>query len=205
MAFEEAVGEYVISGLDMDETYKPRLLSLLDFYHKECEGKLLRNVWQGTIVAPRRIVSELGGWRDLQYSENWDLEKRAAKVDLLRWTIFLLTEGDENPHPERETFFGAIKYRYMLYRDNLRVGHPVFSNEKGGKVGIRKYIRVEKRLIELAALVSFSLYGSYREGSAGFAWTKPEYFVDSRDWWFDGTDAEKEREQYKAVLGREFP
>lgn len=200
LAFEESTGEYVISGLDMDEIYKPKLLSLLDFYHKKCEGRLLRNVWQGTFVAPRRVISALGGWRDLQCRENWVLHRRAAEVDLLRWTIFLLTEGVENPHPERQT---DLKYRYVWYRDSLRVGAAL--DYPGDPVRPRKYVRVERRLTELAARMSFPFYESYRDGDPGFSWDRPEYFVDSRDWWFDGTDAEKERETYRAVLGREFP
>ncbi|MDA4123970.1 MAG: glycosyltransferase [Thaumarchaeota archaeon] len=197
IAFEEARGQYVISGLDMDEAFKPRLLSLLDFYHKKCEGKLLRGKWQGTIVAPRRLVAELGGWRDLQYSENWDLQKRAAQVGLYRWTIFLLTEGAENRHPERWSFRGATRYRYIMYRENLRVGHRLFQPNES--------IGLQKRLIELAALVSLPFYGSYRGGVAGFTSNELEYFVDSRDWWYDGTDAERERERYGTLLGKEFP
>jgi len=196
-AVENSEGEYIISGLDMDETFKPRLLSFLDFYHKKCEGKLLRGKWQGTVVAPRRLVSALGGWRNLQYSENWDLQKRAAKLGMYRWTIFLLTEGEENPHPERDTFLGRTRYRYITYRENLRAGHRLF--QPGEHVGL------QKRVTELAAVIAFPFYGSYREGITGFTSNEPEYFVDSRDWWYDGTDAERERERYKTLLAREFP
>jgi glycosyltransferase involved in cell wall biosynthesis len=196
-AVDMSEGEYVISGLDMDEGFKPRLLSFLEFYHKECEGKLLRGKWQGTIVVPRRLVSELGGWRNLQYSENWDLQKRAAAVGLYRWTIFLLTEGDENPHRERHTLIGDTRYNYVVYRENLRVGHRLF--QPGERVSLRK------RMIEVAAIVTFPFFGSYRGGIAGFTSNEPEYFIDSREWWYDGTDAERERERYKTLLGREFP
>jgi glycosyltransferase involved in cell wall biosynthesis len=199
IAFESSVGEYIVSGLDMDETYKPRLLSLLDFYHKKCEGRLLRGKWQGTIVAPRRLVSELGGWRNLQYSENWDLQRRAAEAGLYTWTIFLLTDGAENPHPERHSLLGDLRYNYIVYRENLRAGHRLFRPGES--------IRKRKRFVELAAIVSFPFLGSYRGGihSYGFTSNEPEYFVDSREWWYDGTDAERERERYKALLGREFP
>jgi glycosyltransferase involved in cell wall biosynthesis len=196
-AFESATGKYVISGLDMDEIFAPRLLSFLDFYHRKCEGTLLRGKWQGTIVAPRHLISELGGWRDLQYSENWDLEKRAAGAGLYRWTIFLLTEGIENRHPERWSFRGSAKYRYIAYRENLRVGHRLFQPDES--------VGLQKRLTALAAVASLPFYRSYRGGIAGFTSNEPEYFVDSRDWWFDGKDAERERERYKTLLGREFP
>jgi len=197
VAAEASRGEYVISGLDMDEIFEPKIISLLDFYHKNCEGKLLRGKWQGTIVVPRNLVFDLGGWRNLQYSENWDLQKRAAAKDLYRWTIFLLTKGDENPHPERHTRRGRNKYRYITYRENLRVGHRLFQpNERVG---------MQKRLTALAALVTFPFYGSYRGGLKGFTSNEPQYFVDSREWWYDGTDSERERERYRTLLGREFP
>jgi len=197
IAVEAARGEYIISGLDMDEIFEPKILKLLDFYHKRCEGKLLRGKWQGTMVVPRRLVIDLGGWRSLQYSENWDLQKRAAARDFYRWTIFLLTKGDENRHPERHTRWGRTKYRYVTYRENLRVGHRLFQpNERVG---------MEKRLTALAALVTFPLYGSYRGGLKGFTSNEPQYFVDSRDWWYEGTNAERERERYMTLLGREFP
>jgi glycosyltransferase involved in cell wall biosynthesis len=38
IAFENAAGEYIISGLDFGDTYRPRLSSFLDFYHTKCEG-----------------------------------------------------------------------------------------------------------------------------------------------------------------------
>jgi glycosyltransferase involved in cell wall biosynthesis len=197
LASEEAKGEYVVSGLDMDESFKPMLKPLLDFYHEKCEGKLLRAKSQGTLVAPRRTISELGGWRDLQYGENWDLARRAADVGLYRWTIFLLTQGPENLHPERRAFLGTTRHRYVAYRDSLRTGHRLFQpNEPVGW---------QKRLTALAAYVSSPLYMSYRGGVSDFTSNEPEYFVDSRDWWFDGTDAERERERYKRILGRAFP
>jgi len=197
IAVEASRGEYIISGLDMDEIFEPKILPLLDFYHKKCEGKLLRGKWQGTMVVPRKLVFDLGGWRNLQYSENWDLQKRAAARDLYRWTIFLLTKGDENPHPERHTRRGRTKYRYITYRENLRVGHRLFQpNERVG---------MQKRLTALAAMVTFPFYGSYRGGIKGFTSNEPQYFIDSREWWYDGTDSERERERYKTLLGREFP
>jgi glycosyltransferase involved in cell wall biosynthesis len=197
LAVEEAKGEYIISGLDMDETFEPMLMSLLDFYHEKCEGKLLRAKSQGTVVVPRRVLSELGGWRDLQYGENWDIARRAADIGLYRWTIFLLTKGPENPHPERKRLLGATKHRYIAYRDSLKMGHRLFQpNEPIGW---------QKRLIALAALTTSPLYRSYRGGTTGFTSNEPGYFVDSRDWWFDKTDGERESKMYERILGRTFP
>jgi glycosyltransferase involved in cell wall biosynthesis len=197
LASQKAEGEYVISGLDMDETFKPALRPLIDFYHEKCEGKLLRAKSQGTIVAPRHIVTDLGGWRDLQYGENWDLARRAADAGLYRWTIFLLTKDFENPHLERKSLLGATKHRYIAYRESLRIGHHLF--QPGESVGW------QKRLIAAAAFVSSPFYGSFGMKTTAFTSNEPEYFVDSMDWWPNKADIERERERYARILGRDLP
>jgi len=197
LALEAARGEYVISGLDMDESFRPIISGLLDFYHEKCEGNLLRAKSQGTIVAPRRLVSGLGGWRDLQYAENWDLSRRAAHAGKYRWTIFLLTEGSQNPHPERRSFPKSTLFKCSTYIDCMRTGHRLFS--PGQRVGLNG------RFAQIVATVASPFYTSYRGEPRGFTSNEPEYFVDSRDWWLDGTETERERKHYKALLGRDFP
>jgi hypothetical protein len=61
IAFENSTGEYVLSGLDLGDTYRPRLVSFLDFYHKKSEGKPLETKNEAVIVAPRFLIEKLGG------------------------------------------------------------------------------------------------------------------------------------------------
>ena len=206
IAFENANGEYVLSGLDMGDTYKPRLVSFLDFYHKKCDGKLLKTRNEAVIVAPRSLIERLGGWRDLQRSEGWDLWYRAAKAGVYSWTVFILTEtrnrssfrAETEAHPERTTIVGKYQYRYIAYRDSLRVGRRLFA--PGSHVG------PGMRLAQILALASLPFYQSYESGLSDFNPYEPKYFIDSRDWWFEeairnGDKLERERMYYKEHLG----
>jgi glycosyltransferase involved in cell wall biosynthesis len=204
-AFENATGEYIVSGLDLGDTYRPRFDSFLDFYHDMCEGKLLHGINEAVIVAPRYLIEKLGGWRDLQRSEGWDLWSRAAKAGVYRWTIFLLTEArnrssyqdQTEAHPERKTFFGKYWHLYQVYRDSLRLGRKLFT--PGSHVG------PDSKLVEFFARASLPFYKSYESGPSDFTSQEPEYFVDSRDWWLEdatrrGDKMERERVYYKKYL-----
>jgi len=204
-AFENATGEYVISGLDLGDTYRPRIVSFLDFYHSRCDGKLLKTRNEAVIVAPRSLIERLGGWRDLQRSEGWDLWSRAAKAGVYLWTIFVLTENrirgsaraEADAHPERKNLVGKYRHRYTVYRDSLRVGRKLFA--RGSHVG------PGQRLTQILALASLPFYRSYESGPSDFQPYDPEYFVDSRDWWLEeavreGDGLERERMYYKNHL-----
>jgi glycosyltransferase involved in cell wall biosynthesis len=205
IAFENATGEYIVSGLDLGDTYRPRLTAFLDFYHAECEGKLLHGLNEAVIVAPRSLIQKLGGWRDLQRSEGWDVWSRAAKVGLYRWTIFILTESRDRSsyltqteaHPERKTSFGRFWHQYEVYRDYLRLGRRLFP--PGSRIG------PSQRLAQVLALASLPFYPSYESGDSDFTSQEPEYFVDSRGWWLEeairkGDKLERERVYYKKHL-----
>jgi glycosyltransferase involved in cell wall biosynthesis len=201
IAFENTIGEYIVSGLDLGDTYRSRLASFLDFYHAKCEGKLLHGLNEAVIVAPRSLIENLGGWRDLQRSEGWDLWSRAAKVGLYCWTIFILTEsrdrstfrGQSEAHPELNTFVGWHRRQYEVYRDSLRLGRRLFP--RGSR------ITIGMRLDQILALASLPFYPSFQSGPSDFTSREPEYFVDSRDWWLEeairkGDKLEREREYY---------
>lgn len=204
-AFENTSGEYIISGLDFGDTYRPRLRSFLDFYHSKCEGKLLHGINEAVIVAPRSLIERLGGWRDLQRSEGWDLWSRAAKAGVFSWTIFILTESrnrssyraQTEAHPERKSVLGRYWHQYEVYRDYLRLGRRLWT--PGSHVGL------SRRLAQLAALASLPFYPSYKSGDPDFTSQEPEYFVDSRDWWLreaiqEGDKLERERAYYRHHL-----
>jgi len=179
IAFEKCSGKYVISNLDFDDVFKPRLRELLTKYHNACEGYLLwarsldsRSFWgeEGFMVAPRTLIARTGGWRDLQIGEDWELARRVAAVGSYKWSYFKLME-DINPHPERNTAFGKMKYRYVRYRDLMRCGRAVFTNGERISLG--------QRVSLLAAKVSLPFCESYESGDPqDFAPHSPEYFID---------------------------
>jgi len=92
IAFLESSGDYVISGVDTDDVIGPELGKLLELYHREYEGSVLKAA--GVTIAPRKAVDSLGGWRPLWGGEDFDFWKRAEAAGLLR-------ESSINPYSSR--------------------------------------------------------------------------------------------------------
>jgi glycosyltransferase involved in cell wall biosynthesis len=132
LAFENSKGRYILANMDMDDTFRPGIAKLMETYHRECEGKLLLAIadkerWsQNITVGPRDLIAGLGGWRDLQWGEDWDLWRRASRRGSYRWTTFALAE-EINLHLERNKPLVKLRQRYARYRDTLRLGRAIFS------------------------------------------------------------------------------
>lgn len=134
IAFENSSGKYVVANLDMDDVFKPRLRELLERYHEVAEGKLLWAVsrakggfWGGEsfTIAPRDLLAELGGWRDLQVFEDLELCCRAALRGKYCRGEFSLLDAT-NPHRERvQSRIRRMRWRYLRYREILRIGLPM--------------------------------------------------------------------------------
>ncbi len=179
-AFENARGALIVANLDMDDEYGPRLLELLSFYHSKCMGKVLLAVSstdpsevgaQNITISSRKVIAELGGWRDLQFGEDWDLWSRAAKATKYAWTVFPMVRKS-NVHEERWIVGGKIGYRYARYRDWMRLGRPVFTAPET--------VTPLQRIIWFFAVLSFRAYGTYSDQfNRSFNPYGEEYFVDS--------------------------
>ena len=162
IAFQRSSGDYIISNLDFDDVFKPRLREFLETYKSKCDGELLwarstdsRGFWEGEnfMISPRSLLSRLGGWRDLQFGEDWELARRAARVGSYRWTDFQLLES-MNSHAERKTPIGRMRFRYERYRDLLRCGRSVFKN--GEHVSITQMVPF---IIAKLSLPFYDCYG----------------------------------------------
>lgn len=144
VAFENSSGEYIISNLDIDDIFAPKLNELVKFYHKKCEGKLLLVISdlfdkdaQNVTIAPRLLISQIGGWRNLQYSEDWDLWSRAAKTGNYCFTAFNLLER-YCTHPERQKPLRKLRRRIRKYVDEYRLGRRVIA--KGERINAAQRI-----------------------------------------------------------------
>lgn len=142
IALENSRGEYIIANIDMDDCFQPKLLKLLSLYHESCEGDLLwvksddsRGFWGGEsfTIAPRSLLIEVGGWRDLQVTEDWELASRAAKGGRYKWSRFQLLQS-VNPHNERKSPWRSFRFRYVKYRDMMRCGRRIFDKDE--KIGL---------------------------------------------------------------------
>lgn len=161
-ALENSSGVYIIANLDMDDVFDQKLSNLLDLYHARCEGNLLRaskdedpDRWaQNVTIAPKDLLSQLGGWPDLQLFEDWYLWARAASVMKYSWTVFPLAINETN-HPERNSSKGKIKFRYLRYREAMRLGRTI-SFSKGERVSIAQ------RIAKTFAWISLPFTKTYR-------------------------------------------
>ena len=193
LAFESAKGKTIISGIDMDDLLLPgRLPLLLDFYQKECEGRLLKVKGSGICVAPADLLKEVGGWRDLQHNENWDVCERAARKGKYVWTIFKVKE---EIGPERDaSFVTRNRLRFRWYLDELRLGRSPSQLEK--RVGIER--KVDFGLAQVAVLFMGRL-----NGATDFDSSSSKTFVDSSRWWHTaGADESEEARWYAKLLKR---
>lgn len=120
IGFEQSRGQYVISQMDLDTIYKPALRKLLDIYHENFEGSIL--IGPGFLIGHRRLLEELGGWRDLQYAEDRDLWSRAARIGMLRFLPHNVMVEAHLRDPERATWRSRIRERYVACRDLYRLG-----------------------------------------------------------------------------------
>lgn len=181
-----STGNWVISGLDMDDVYLPRLHNLLSFYHAACEGKILSVKRTGIAIAPKELILKTGGWRDLQRYEQWELFRRMANSNSFLWTIFLIT-GKMNEHSERRKGIGKMKHSYECYLNSLRVKHKFSDASQSSR-------KMDKVAFVLAKISSY-FYPSYSDGKIDFTSYEHEYFVDSSDWWPERSDVNDARIQ----------
>lgn len=163
LAFEASSGQYIIANMDLDEIYRPRLRELLRLYHAKCEGSVLLAVYDATkelrgiqnvTIAPSTVAKEIGGWHDLQYSEDWEFWARAAKANKYAWAVLPLVESI-NLHEERSSIVNKVRFRIIRYREAMRCGRPVFNVNE---------VRTPKQRIFLLLVASIlPFYESYQD------------------------------------------
>ena len=124
LAFEKASGEYIISNMDMDDTFRPFLKGLVAKYHSEFEGSVLRvkrsdGDYCGVTIFPRGVLKQVGGWRDLNWFEDVDIWIRCQRVcpfAEISYPVFV------SRHKRKFTPVGRVRHSYVAFREGLRVG-----------------------------------------------------------------------------------
>ena len=175
IALENSLGEYIISHIDMDDVYAQRLMELIIFYHAKCQGNVMVAVrspadWtQNVTIGPKDLITKIGGWRDLQWGDDWDLWSRAALSSNYSWTVFPMSER----HRDRRSRSGVsrkLRFRFRRYRDGMSLGRDVFKEEEE--------VSLSQKIIESVAKLSLSIYpSSLRELNRNFKAADPAYLV----------------------------
>lgn len=181
IAFENSTGEYVIANLDLDDIFLPVLDGVVAGYHRKVEGKLMvafnspptpggKAGWsQNITIGPRELIASIGGWRDLNIYEDWDIWSRAGRVDRYRWTSFRFAQNDSLP-TEPKGAFNRLGRRIERYRNRLRLGLGVFT--PGEKVGL------SQRVAYITARLTSPFHPALPGQDPGFDSFNPGLYVD---------------------------
>lgn len=124
LAFLQSRGEYIVSNMDMDDTFVPFLDGLMDLYHSSFEGSVLRvkrsnGDFCGVTIFPRTVLDEVKGWRDLNWFEDidiWNRCKAVAPFVEVSFPVFM------SRHRRNYTGLGRAKHSYLAFREGLRIG-----------------------------------------------------------------------------------
>jgi glycosyltransferase involved in cell wall biosynthesis len=117
IAFEHSRGDYVLSSIDTDDTFRPVLKEMLSQYHARFEGKIVS--FGGLTVLPRTLVKELGGWPDLQWNEDGYLYARAFRRGLYVADFSNPFWKERGFHEQRHSRFWS---KYYWSREKWRIG-----------------------------------------------------------------------------------
>jgi len=119
IALKEARGRYVIARVDVDTVHNPVFNEILKLYiEKEAEiGEFVLNA--GVLVSTKDFLLKIGGWRPLQWGENYELYKRLTDMGKL----YVCRIEEASKHIKcKWNLMKRLKVAYVNYRDSLRMG-----------------------------------------------------------------------------------
>lgn len=163
IAFANSKGNWILTGLDLDDVFKPTLKDILKIYHKEHEGYMLgfgTHGAYGIALIPRAVVQEVGGWRDLRWGEDLDFRLRVERIskfqrcgDLSDASIWLQITCDQR----RRRPLYWIRETYVMYECRYHIGVSVFDFRR-----ILWYKKPLNFLIAFAAVIVCRMKGVKR-------------------------------------------
>jgi glycosyltransferase involved in cell wall biosynthesis len=121
IAFENSGGKYIIGQMDMDDVFKPYLNKLLQIYHANFEGYMLRTS-EVVMIAPRDLINKIGGYKDLNYLEEHELYSRAAQIGYFRFLNFKLKDHEIKKKKPDRRINRALEQEYSMLRESFRLG-----------------------------------------------------------------------------------
>lgn len=131
VAFDHSSGSYVIQ-FDLDEIYNEGLVRLFDWHRRERPDYA---IVAGNSIYPRILIELVGGWRDLNYSEDLDLWIRLTLTGKCKWYGYKTNYNirfHSRKYKYKHTLF-RIKRRYRTFRDLMAL-HRISLT-----IGVRRY------------------------------------------------------------------
>ncbi|MCH4816733.1 MAG: glycosyltransferase family A protein [Thermofilaceae archaeon] len=128
-ALKNADGKYVMA-LDADQIYLNLDKFLKDYFstYSSYAVKIGRSSFP--IISPKELLMNVGGWRDLQFGEDWDLWFRlaeACKYVYLADYDWVFGEHIRDHKNNYSSIISRIRKYMIKYRDLYIVGLPVYS------------------------------------------------------------------------------
>jgi len=166
--FERSQGRYILSHFDLDDIFNPILPKLLEVYHSNFEGMMIKinstPIQTSCTISPVSLLREIGGWPDTQFFEDYKIWSEALKMGKYGWiNADLLAYGGE--HEDRKGLVKYNLYRFQRYRDAYKLGFAL----KPANSGTGRLIRV------LAFLSTLP----HKNGTRYFFWESEEYRMNA--------------------------
>jgi glycosyltransferase involved in cell wall biosynthesis len=179
IALQQARAKYVIARVDMDEIYNPIIKKLAEYYVRKSNklGEFVLYAGQigGFYFATKPFMLRQKGWKDLQWGENYELNKRL--IDMNRLWVCRVNLPKYHIKPIRSRL-GKLRISYITYRDALRMGLRFSVLIKGINWTVpNQFARIPRYLNLLWAWIvhwTKSRYDTFKTVS----WV--EYYVDER-------------------------
>lgn len=167
-ALKKADGKYVMA-LDADQVYLNLDKFLRDYFSRYSSYSVKIGRSSFPIISPKELLMNVGGWRDLQFAEDWDLWFRLTEACKYIYLIDYDWVFGEHIRSHKNNYSILSKIlKYMLkYRDLYIVGLPIrpqniynkffyqlgmvlsfFKNEKKIVYNCTKYLEIPTDKIE---------------------------------------------------------
>ena len=116
IAFNHSSGSYIIQ-FDLDEIYSEGVRRLVQ-WHKRLKPDYA--IIAGNSIYPRRLIQRVGGWRDLNWSEDLDLWMRLTLTGKARWYGYETSHNTRlRAQKEKKQKLIRIKRAYRTLRDQM--------------------------------------------------------------------------------------
>ncbi len=121
IAYENSEGEYIIA-VDLDTVYYPIWISFIRKYERleKHMNFALHAPYLG--IYPRHLIEEVGGWRNLQWGEDFDLWYRLMLINAFKWTPIVMGQNwitEEKEMRQTRNIMRIIWRKFIAEKDRF--------------------------------------------------------------------------------------